>query len=78
LNTSAEALVLGTVDYDLATLGKYGVTKVHQVVNESLNHVDAQVFAKVIAEAATASNASVIIFLTTKQVKQLQQELQLV
>lgn len=62
LNTSAEALVLGTVDYDLATLGKYGVTKVHQVVNESLNHVDAQVFAKVIAEAATASNASVIIF----------------
>lgn len=62
LGTTAEALVLGTVNDDLASLGKYGVKKVHQVANDSLNHVDAQVFAKVIAEAATATGAKVIIF----------------
>ncbi|MBA2745055.1 MAG: electron transfer flavoprotein subunit alpha/FixB family protein, partial [Flavisolibacter sp.] len=27
----AEGLVLGTVNEDLAALGKYGITKVHQV-----------------------------------------------
>ena len=61
LGTSAEALVLGTVADDLSTLGKYGVTKVHQVANEALNHVDTQVFAKAIADAVTATNASVLV-----------------
>src|SRR5579871_1697929 len=63
--TSAEAILLGTVTEDLTSLGKYGVKKVHQAVNEQLNHLDAQVYAKVIAEAVTASNASVVIFSNT-------------
>ena len=50
IGTTAEALLLGTVADDLSTLGKYGVTKVHQVANETLNHVDAQLYSKVIAE----------------------------
>lgn len=62
LGTTAEALVLGTVSDDLSSLGKYGVKKVHQVNNEVLNHVDAQVYAKVIAEAVTASGANVVVF----------------
>jgi electron transfer flavoprotein alpha subunit len=62
LGTTAEALVLGTVSDDLSSLGKYGVKKVHQVNNELLNHVDAQVYAKVIAEAVTASGANVVVF----------------
>ena len=62
LGTSAEALVLGTVSDDLSSLGKYGVKKVHQVNNATLNHVDAQVYAKVIAEAVTASGANVVVF----------------
>jgi electron transfer flavoprotein alpha subunit len=62
LGTTAEALVLGTVSDDLASLGKYGVKKVHQVNNASLNQLDAQVFAKVIAEAATQSGANVVVF----------------
>lgn len=62
LGTTAEALVLGTVSDDLGSLGKYGVKKVHQVNNEVLNHVDAQVYAKVIAEAVTASGANVVVF----------------
>lgn len=61
IGTTAEALVLGTVNDDLAALGKYGVTKVHQVANETLNHVDTQLYAKVIAEAATATAATVIV-----------------
>jgi len=61
LGTSAEALVLGTVE-NAAAIGDQGITKVHQVKNEALNNVDAQVFAKVIAEAATATGAKVIVF----------------
>lgn len=64
--TTAEALVLGTVSDDLAALGKYGVKKVHQVNHESLNHLDAQVYAKVIAEAATASGATVVVISHTQ------------
>lgn len=62
LGTSAEALVLGTVKDDLSTLGAYGVTKVHQVSNETLNNLDAQVYAKIIAEAANNLKADVVVF----------------
>ena len=61
LNTSAEAIVLGTVNDDLAALGHYGISKVHTVKDEALNHMDAQVFTKIIAAAATAIDAKVII-----------------
>ncbi len=60
--TTAEALLLGTVNDDLAALGKYGIKKVHQVANEALNHVDAQLYAKVIAEAVAATGATVVVF----------------
>jgi electron transfer flavoprotein alpha subunit len=62
LGTSAEALVLGTVNDNLADLGKYGVKKVHQLANDVLNHVDTQLYAKVIAEAVTAIGANVLVF----------------
>ncbi|WEK33603.1 MAG: electron transfer flavoprotein subunit alpha/FixB family protein [Candidatus Pseudobacter hemicellulosilyticus] len=62
LGTTAEGLVLGTVTEDLAALGKYGVKKIHQVSNETLNHFDAQVYTGVIAEAVSAAGADVIIF----------------
>lgn len=62
LGTSAEALVLGTVKDDLSTLGAYSITKVHQVANEALNSLDAQVYAKIIAEAANNLKAEVLIF----------------
>ncbi len=60
--TTAEAIVLGNVIDDLATLGNYGIKKVHTVKNDSLDHVDAQVFTKIIADAAKAIDAKVIIF----------------
>lgn len=60
--TTAEGVVLGAVTDDLASLGKYGVKKIHHVSNDLLNHLDAQVYANVIAQVAAASSASVIIF----------------
>jgi electron transfer flavoprotein alpha subunit len=62
LGTTAEGIVLGAVSDDLASLGKYGVKKIHQVSDDALNHFDAQVFANVIAQATAASGAKVIIF----------------
>ncbi len=62
LGTVAEGVVLGTVTEDLAALGKYGVKKIHQVTNDTLNHLDAQLYAKVLAQVAEATGAKVIIF----------------
>lgn len=62
LGTSAEGIVLGTVSEDLAALGKYGVKKVHHVNNDSLNHLDAQLYTKLIAQVAEGTGAAVIIF----------------
>jgi electron transfer flavoprotein alpha subunit len=62
LGTTADAIVLGSVSDDLAALGQYGVTKVHTVKNAGLNAVDAQVFTKIIADAASAIGAGVIVF----------------
>jgi electron transfer flavoprotein alpha subunit len=62
LGVSAEAVVLGTVREDLAALGKYGVKKIHHVNNEALNHLDSQVYTKVIAQVAEATGANVIVF----------------
>jgi electron transfer flavoprotein alpha subunit len=62
LGTTAEAVVLGTVNEDIAALGKYGATKIYHVKDANLDHFDAQVFTSVIAEVVAASNANVIIF----------------
>jgi electron transfer flavoprotein alpha subunit len=63
LGTSAEGVVLGAVQADqLSALGKYGVKKIHHVANDALNHFDAQVFTKVIAQVAQAAGSKVVIF----------------
>ena len=62
LNTSAEGIVLGTVKDDLTALGKYGLKKVYNVKEESLNNFDDQVFSQVIAEAAKKADSKVIVF----------------
>jgi electron transfer flavoprotein alpha subunit len=60
LNTNAEAILLGAVTNEVSSLGNYGITKVHTVSDASLNNFDAQVFAKIIAQAA--ENADVVVF----------------
>jgi electron transfer flavoprotein alpha subunit len=61
LNISAEGIVLGTINTDLAELGKYGLKKIHYVKNESLNNFDDEVFTNIIVKTAT-TEAKVIIF----------------
>ncbi|SHF47462.1 electron transfer flavoprotein subunit alpha/FixB family protein [Flavisolibacter ginsengisoli] len=60
--TTAEAVILGTVNDDLEKLGEHGVKKVYQVQNEQLQQFDSQVYTKVIAQVAQQSGAKVIIF----------------
>lgn len=60
LGTTAEGLLLGTISEDASTLGAYGLKKVNVVKNDALNTPDAQVYAKVISEAA--KDAQVIVF----------------
>ncbi|HEY4209571.1 MAG TPA: electron transfer flavoprotein subunit alpha/FixB family protein [Puia sp.] len=62
LDTAAEAILLGTVTEDLPALGKYGIKKIHHLSQESLNHLDAQVYARIIAEAAGVTGANVLVF----------------
>ena len=62
LGTFAEGVVLGSVNDDLASLGKYGVKKIHHVNNDSLNHLDAQVYTRIIAQVAEKIVAKLIIF----------------
>jgi electron transfer flavoprotein alpha subunit len=62
LGLTAEGILLGTVNSDLSSLGRYGVKKIHQAAQETFNQLDAQLFARVIADAATATGATVLIF----------------
>jgi len=62
MGTTAEAILLGTVSDDLASIGTYGIKKVHTVADAALNNLDAQVYTKIIAQAADATGADVIIF----------------
>ena len=62
LNTSAEAVVLGTVNDELSSLGNYGIKKVHTISDASLNNMDAQVYTKIIADVADKTGADVIVF----------------
>lgn len=62
LGVPAAGVVLAPVKDDLAGLGKYGVTKVYQVVNEALAHFDAQVYTAALAQVAEKAAASVVVF----------------
>src|SRR4051794_9146427 len=62
LDVAAEAVVLGTIPPDLASLGKYGIKKVYTVNNPALDQLDAQVSTKVLAEVATNTGATVVVF----------------
>ncbi|MEN9569741.1 MAG: hypothetical protein RL172_972 [Bacteroidota bacterium] len=60
LGTTAEAIVLGTINTDLTTLGQYGISKVYTVSNPLLDTVDAQVYAQVLAQAAATADVVIL------------------
>lgn len=62
LGTTAEGVLLGTVNEDVAALGRYGLAKVHHVADASLNEPDGQVYTKIIAQLAESIGAKVIVF----------------
>ena len=62
LGTDAQGLVLTPTSEDLSVLGKYGVTKIHKVSNDTLKSFDAQVYTKAIADAVAQTGADTIIF----------------
>ncbi|MFM7672817.1 MAG: electron transfer flavoprotein subunit alpha/FixB family protein [Bacteroidota bacterium] len=60
MGVAAGAIVIGHTQSDLSELGKYGVSKVHQL--DGPESFDAQAFAKLVADVATELNATVIVF----------------
>ncbi|HRP55998.1 electron transfer flavoprotein subunit alpha/FixB family protein [Agriterribacter sp.] len=62
LAVPAEGIVLGSVHDDLTALGQYGVKKIHHAPDPQLDHLDAQVFTSVLAQAAEATGAKMIVF----------------
>jgi electron transfer flavoprotein alpha subunit len=63
LQTTATALILGPIASDAAAgLGKYGISKVLVAGADNFAHLDSQVFAQAIAEAAKQEDASVLVF----------------
>lgn len=62
LGAEAHAVVLAETGEDLTKLGKYGVKKIYQVVNDHLKGFDAQVATAVIAQVAEQNGATEIVF----------------
>jgi len=62
LKTTAEGILLGTLTTDPADLGKYGIKKIHHAAQESLNALDAGIFAKIVADLVSAAGDSVLVF----------------
>lgn len=62
LGTTAEGVVLGNLDEDPGTLGRYGVKKVHHVKDDNLNHLDTQVYTRALADIIKSSGAKIVVF----------------
>ena len=62
LGTSAEGIVFGKVNDDLAAMGAYGLKKIHTISGEAVNELDSQVFANVLAQAVEIIAAKVVVF----------------
>ena len=61
LGVAAEGLILGNPGADLAALGKQGLTKIHQVKDDSLNQFDAGQQAAMVADAVSSLGATVVV-----------------
>lgn len=62
LGTTAEGVLLGTFNGDVAALGKYGVTKIHHANDAAFDHPDGEVYTNIICKVAEDVGAKVIIF----------------
>ncbi|HEV2482018.1 MAG TPA: electron transfer flavoprotein subunit alpha/FixB family protein [Puia sp.] len=62
LGTTAEGILLGTIASDPAKLGRFGIQKIHQAAQESLNSLDAQVYAHIIADIVAPAGEGILVF----------------
>lgn len=62
LGTTAEGVLLGTIEEDPASLGRYGLSKVYHASDAALNHPDGQVYSNTIASVVEKIGANVIVF----------------
>jgi electron transfer flavoprotein alpha subunit len=62
MGQEAAGIVLGNVNDDLSSLGKYGVKKIYQLNKAAFDHLDTEVFTEVMAEVVQQTGATVIIF----------------
>lgn len=62
LGTTAEGILLGTIASDPAKLGRFGVKKIHQAAVESLDALDAQVYARIISDTVAPAGEGVLVF----------------
>jgi hypothetical protein len=60
---SAEGILLGTISEALPALGKYGISKIHHIAEETLNHLDAEQYIRIISAVAEAGGATILILL---------------
>ena len=61
MGTQVCAVVLGEAA-DVAILGNYGASKIVQVLDARLNHLEAKAYAKAISDIAAQENAQVVVF----------------
>ena len=63
MNLPAYGIVLGKInDNNLAALGKYGISKVYHITDEVYNHLDTQTYTRAIADIATETGATIVVF----------------
>lgn len=62
LGIEANGVVLGKVEEDLASLGKYGLKHIYHADDEKLNQLDDEIYTAVIAGVVGKTNGKVIVF----------------
>lgn len=62
LGTTAEGILIGSTTEDPASLGKYGLKKIHHAADASFDQADGQAYTKLIADVAGTIGADVIVF----------------
>lgn len=61
LGTTASAVVVGSVQDDLPSLGKYGVSTIYHVNDAALSHLDSQAYTKAITTVVEKAGATVVV-----------------
>lgn len=61
VGTSAVGVVVGSVQDDLAALGKYGISTVYHVNDAALTNLDTQAYTKAIATVVEKASATIVV-----------------